>query len=101
MSANRVQKLLELVKEREVKIIKHCNGELWVDICDYPEEIDWYKINISPIDEQIVQVSNSIIAKFSIPCRNVKTIDDVYSNQWIMKFIKNDETKKEEYSLTK
>lgn len=101
MAANRVKKLNELVNERDFKIKKHCNGESWLNFCNDYEEIDWYTKNILPIDEQIVYVSNCIIAKFSIPCRNVKTIDDVYKNQWIMKLIENDETKKEEESLIK
>ena len=87
MAANRVDKFIELVDERDTKMAEHCKNQSWAELCNYPEERDWYTKNIYPIDEQIVEVANAIIVKFSIPCRKAKTIAEVYSNQWIMRLV--------------
>ena len=86
--ANRVKKFLELVNERDSKLEEHCKGESWAELCNYPEEREWYAQTISPIDEKIVQIANGIIAKFSIPCKQAKTVADVYANQWLLKLVK-------------
>ena len=99
--ANRVKKFLELINERDEKIEKHCNGESWAELCNYPEERDWYTKNIYPLDENIVKAANGIIAKFSIPCKEVKTVKDVYSNYWLLKFIEKNKTVQNEDTLTK
>ena len=97
MAENRVEKFITLINERDTKIAEHCKDFSWTELCNYPEERDWYTKNIHPIDEKIVDVANSIIAKFSIPCRTAKTIADVYSNQWLTRFIKpKQETQKED-----
>ena len=96
MSANRVKKFLELINERDKKIAEHCNNESWAELCKYPDERDWYIKNIFSMDEEIIQVANSIIAKFSIPCKNTKTLADVFSNKWLMKLIEKDTTKEED-----
>ncbi|MBE7074760.1 MAG: hypothetical protein E7376_02130 [Clostridiales bacterium] len=83
--ANRVNDFLNLINERDTKIQEHCKKESWAELSNYPEERDWYTKNISPLDEKIVLLANSIIAKFSIPCKQAKTISDVYSNSWIMR----------------
>lgn len=80
---NRVKKFVNLINKRDNLIEKHCNGECWAELCNYPEERDWYCKNILPIDDEIVKVANGIIAKFSIPCPQQKNIREVYANNWL------------------
>lgn len=101
MSANRVNKFLLLINERDKLMAEHCKNTDWTELCNYPDERDWYAINISPIDEKIVNVANSIIAKFSIPCRTAKTIEDVYLNHWLTRLIKPKDEIQEEDILSK
>ncbi|MBQ8908940.1 MAG: hypothetical protein IJY90_01420 [Clostridia bacterium] len=87
MAANRVKKFVTLINERDKKLELHCKGESWETLCQHPQERVWYAENIKPLDEDIVAVANAIIAKFSIPCRTAKTIQDVYKNQWLTRLI--------------
>lgn len=91
----------KLIDQREYKIKEHCKTSSWEEICDKPEEMEWYAETIATIDEKIFKVSNAIIVKYSIPCRSVKTIEDVYANKWLMKIVKNTHRINEENSLTK
>lgn len=86
--ANRVRKFLELVNERDAKMEEHCKGVSWAELCNYPDEREWYTNNIFPLDTKIVDAANGIIAKFSIPCKQAKTVAEVYSNQWLLKLVK-------------
>ena len=99
--ANRVNKFLELINQRDEKMEEHCKDISWAELCNYPEERDWYTKNIFPLDQQIVSVANGIIAKFSIPCKEVKTVRDVYSNYWLLKFVEKNNNAKNEDSLSK
>lgn len=80
-------KFEKLINERDAKMSAHCQEYSWATLCNYPDEREWYTKNIWPIDQEIIRLANILIVKFSIPCRAVKQISDVYSNQWLMKFI--------------
>lgn len=99
--ANRVKTFLGLVDERDAKIEEHCKEESWAELCNYPEEREWYTKNIYPLDEKIVIVANSIIAKFSMPCKQVKTVADVYSNKWLKKLVQPDDKTNNRDDLSK
>ena len=93
---NSVKKLKQVIDKRDSIMTEHCKGESWAELCNYPEERFWYTKNVSPLDEKIVDIANAVIVKFSIPCKNVKTVAEVYSNEWIYKLIFEDKEKQEE-----
>lgn len=91
-----VNNFLLLINERDKKMAEHCKDESWIELFNYPEERFWYAKNISPLDEKIIVIANSIIAKFNIPCAEAKTIGDVYSNQQLIMFVnQNNQTQEE------
>ncbi|MBR4998596.1 MAG: hypothetical protein IKY10_01830 [Clostridia bacterium] len=80
---------LKLMKQREFKIKKHGEEKFCEETSGMSKEKEWYDEAIIPIDEKIVKVANAIIAKFSIPCKEVKKIEDVYENKWLMNLVTN------------
>ena len=89
---NSVKTFVELVNKRELVLKEHLNGKNWEELRDsnYPQETIWYCQNVMPIDKEIVNVANFIIAKFSIPCRKQTTITEVLSNNWLTRLLKKD-----------
>ena len=58
-----VEKFNELIRRRELTIESHCKSmdSSWAELCNYPEERDWYVREINPIDQEIIAITNSII----------------------------------------
>lgn len=86
-TANSTEKLSKLISKRDEIMEEHCQEYSWAELCNYPDEREWYTKNVYPLDEQIIRLANLLIAKFSIPCKTVKHISEVYSNEWLMKII--------------
>ena len=90
---NRVKKFVELINKRETILKEHLNGKTWEEQRDtnFPAESIWYCQNIMPIDREIVNTANAIIAKFSIPCQKQTTITEVLSNKWLTRLLKKEQ----------
>ena len=71
---------VKLINKRDKLMEEHCNGESFAELCNYPEERDWYCKNIAPIDQQIISLANQIIEKMNLPCPKQKSLREVYSN---------------------
>lgn len=84
------KKLEELINKREQLLAEHCKNQSWAELCNYPEERDWYIKTIWPVDKQVIMAANTVIVKFSIPCKPAKYIHDVYSNKWLEPYTKQD-----------
>lgn len=88
---NSINKFLELINKRDNLIGEHCKkqGQCWAELCNYPEERDWYCKNIVSIDYKIVKLANQIISKNKLPCDLAKTVRDVYNNHTLYCFVYN------------
>ena len=61
-----IEIFVDLINKRDGLIEKHCNGETWAELCNYPEHRDWYIKNIAFLDFQIINVANAIIERYGI-----------------------------------
>ena len=93
---NSVRELKQLIDERDEMMIDHCKDVSWAELCNCREERDWYTNNIFPLDNRIVTVANEVIVEFSIPCKKVKTVAEVYSNKGIEKLVTAKQQTKDE-----
>ena len=83
-----IKKFLKLVNKRDALMEKHCKNQSWAELSNYPEERAWYTETISPLDKQIINIANLIVAKFNLPCKKIKTIAEAYANQSLYELVK-------------
>ena len=89
-----IEVFVNTIDVRDNKMEKHCDGESWAELANYPEERDWYSKNIGTLDDMIVKLANLLIKEKGIPCEEQKDIHDVYENEYLKKLYRTEKEKK-------
>ena len=85
-----IAKFIKIVYKRDSLLKEHLKGAKWEDVCNLTEHQTWYKENIASLDSKIIIIADRIILEHKLPCESPKTLNDVYTNQTLNTYVRDE-----------